>query len=215
MTPHTAKLVLWMTGLISIVMFAFLGTLPLVIGVISMASAWMTTIYENPPEPSNHPDHILHRIILTGAEFLAGYFAIEARFSKNWYWGLIFVIALNLVSELIKKYRSSGVHRQAKTQNLENISIGRGTHISMFTSIIAAVFSGVMIFISIELFPLWMIILFAALGIIFIFLRLLKMKQQKIGVGNHSIFQNSIEKAAALSLIFYFLTLWVDSLIKF
>jgi 4-hydroxybenzoate polyprenyltransferase len=207
---QTARIVFWIIGLLAISVFIFLGIWPLIFGLIALTSVYLLSTRDISTDRTVFPNQIPHRIILAGAQFLSGYLSLTSSFSKIWYWGLIFVLAINVASILTQQYRPAELKRRNLIRGQGEDSREKGVHILMMTTIVIAVFSGVVIFITIELFPVWSILLFSTLAVVFIILRFFKMNQEKKDFANQSIFQNSLEKAGAFSLVLYLLIPWVD-----
>ena len=201
LSPSAAKITAGALAIIALGLYAILGLWPLIFGSLILALGYLFSIRGVHLKTGTLFDIWAHSVIFTALQFLVGFFSFRPHPGRNWYWSLIFIIAIQAVKALNLNIKL----------NEENISRGEvisGQRLKIvirFTWMIIAAFSGVMAFIIEELLPLWVIALALGLSGLLLIPSLIKHQRDKTSRGHQNAIQKHLEIAGALSLVLHFI----------
>lgn len=199
--PNTARLLTFSVGLVSAVLFSFLGLWPFIFGLISLLLGYLYSYRGVRLKTIAFFDILAHSLMLAGLQFLCGYFTFATKLNQNWFWPFLFVMSISVYGELYNEIRDFDDDRAAQLRHTAIILGQKRTHFLMITALAIGVFSGVVSLTMINLVPLWVLLIMSILAALFTIPPLLKMKLEDESFGIQGTFQKPLERAAALALL--------------
>jgi 4-hydroxybenzoate polyprenyltransferase len=212
-TPKTARIWTFIVGVVSAVLFAFLGTWPFIFGLISLILGYLYSARSVRLKTIAALDILSHCLMLAGLQYLTGYFTYADRFNRIWFWPFAFVVSISIYGELYNEIRDI---KGDSAANLRHTAIVLGSKVShglMLVILIFGIFAGFISFIVIDLIPFWVFIIMAVLAALFIIPPMLKVRRGDSSIAIQGAFQKPLEHAAALALILQYLLPWLNDVL--
>jgi 4-hydroxybenzoate polyprenyltransferase len=209
-TPKTARIWTFIVGVFAAALFAFLGTWPFILGIISLILGYIYSYRGVRLKTIAFFDVISHCLMLAGLQFLCGYFTYTTQFTRNWYWPFLFVTTISIYGELFNEVRDFEGDTAAKLRHTAIVLGDRASHVLMFVILTLGVFSGIVTFFVINLIPLWVFTIMAVFVALFTIPVLLKIRQGDGSIAVQGMLQKPFERAAALALILQYVIPWLD-----
>lgn len=204
-TPTTARLLTFSVGIISALLFVFLGLWPFIFGLISLLLGYLYSYRGVRLKTIAFFDIFAHSLMLAGLQFLCGYFTFSTKFNQNWFWPFLFVMSISVYGELYNEIRDLEDDRIAQLRHTAIYLGQKRAHLLMIMALALGVFSGVVSLTMINLIPIWVLLLMAIFAFLFIIPPLLKMKREDQSIAIQGAFQKPLERAAALALILQYI----------
>jgi 4-hydroxybenzoate polyprenyltransferase len=208
----TAKYAASSTAIISMGLFALLGIWPVLFGFFTLFIGYFYSIRRIRLRTIDFFDILSHSLLLSGLPFLIGYSAFSLRLTENWYWPLIFLMAVSAYVELHDQAKHNEDSRQSNNHRADSLPGEKVRIFLLITFMVIILFSGVVSIFLIQLFPAWVIMTAAFLAILFFLPSLIKRLRRENRPKIQASLQKPIERAAALALILQHLIPWLDQL---
>lgn len=213
-TPKTARVASFLTGLLAAALFAVLGLWPFIFGLITLVLGYLYSYRGVRLKTMALLDILSHCLMLAGLQFLCAYFTYATRLERNWFWPFIFVMAISIYGELYNEIRDIEGDRQANLQHTAIILGERAAHILMTIVLVIGIFAGAVSLILIELIPLWVFFLMAVLAALFILPKALRIRRNDSSMAIQGSLQKPLERAAALALFLQYFLPWISALLN-
>lgn len=211
-STKTAKGIAFTAAIFSLGLFAFLGYWPLGMGCVNLFLGYFYSIRRIRTKIIAFRSILSRALLITGLPFLISYFTFTSKLAGNWFWPFIFLLTINITGEFHHQTRQYNDGLTSKTRYNDNILGERVRNFLLITLILIVLFSGVVTIFMIQLFPLWIILTWAAIAIIFLLPPLIRALQGKGESRIWGTFQKPLERSAALTLILLYLIPWVDKM---
>jgi 4-hydroxybenzoate polyprenyltransferase len=198
---------------ISALLYALLGVIPFIIGVISLIVGFLYSWRRVRIKSMPFVDLIIHCMMLAGFQFLPAYFAYTSLINSNFWWPFIAITSISMYGELFNELRDlegdlkAGVKHTAavlgerNSKLLANILLGIGI-IALFITLFV-----------VQLIPWWVLILMAVIAAILIVPPLLRVRRSQNMVQFQGSFQVPVQIAAALAMTIGCVGPWIISLL--
>jgi 4-hydroxybenzoate polyprenyltransferase len=198
--------------ILSALVYALLGTLPFIIGVISLIVGFLYSWQRVRLKSMPFVDLITHCMMLAGFQFLPAYFAFTSTLNELWLWPFLAVTSISMYGELFNELRdltgdleagvkhTASVLGQRATQILANILLALGVAALLITLFVVA------------LIPVWVLIVMVGLASILIVPPLLRVRRSQNMVQLQGSFQVPLTIAAAAALLIGCLAPWLNSI---
>ena len=213
-TPKTARVASFLTGLLAAALFAVLGLWPFIFGLITLVLGYLYSYRGVRLKTMALLDILSHCLMLAGLQFLCAYFTYATRLERNWFWPFIFVMAISIYGELYNEIRDIEGDRQANLQHTAIILGERAAHILMTIVLVIGIFAGAVSLILIELIPLWVFLLMAVLAALFVLPKALRIRRNDSSMAIQGSLQKPLERAAALALFLQYFLPWISALLN-
>lgn len=213
-TPKTARVASFLTGLLAAALFAVLGLWPFIFGLITLVLGYLYSYRGVRLKTMALLDILSHCLMLAGLQFLCAYFTYATRLERNWFWPFIFVMAISIYGELYNEIRDIEGDRQANLQHTAIILGERAAHILMTIVLVIGIFAGAVSLILIELIPLWVFFLMAVLAALFVLPKALRIRRNDSSMAIQGSLQKPLERAAALALFLQYFLPWISALLN-
>lgn len=213
-SPKTAKIWTFIVAAISAVLFALLGTLPFIFGMVSLILGYLYSYRGVRLKTIAFLDFLSHCLMLAGLQYLTGYFAFSSVLHRNWYWPFLFVVCVSIYGELYNEVRDFEGDQAAQLRHTGIVLGNRKSHILMLSILLLGVVAGFVTFFLIDLVPMWVFIITAILAAIFILPPALRLRRENNSVEIQNAFQKPLERAAAFAFLLLFIAPWLDGLLQ-
>ena len=213
-TPKTAKLWTFAVGVISAVLFAFLGTWAFIFGLTSLILGYLYSYRGVRLKTIAFLDILSHCLMLAGLQFLTGYFTFTNVLNRDWIWPFLFVVCVSVYGELYNEIRDFEGDQAAQLRHTAIVLGSRTTHILMFAILFLGVISGIISFFLIDILPFWVFAIMAVLAVLLLLPPVLKIRKGHSSVEIQNAFQKPLERAAALALLLQYIVPWLDELFQ-
>ena len=213
-TPKTARIWTFIVGVISAALFALLGTWPFIFGLLSLILGYLYSYRGVRLKTIAFLDVLSHCLMLSGLQFLTGYFTYSTTLVRNWLWPFLFVVCISVYGELYNEIRDFEGDQAAQLRHTAIVLGSRTSHVLMLAILVLGVFSGIVSFLVIDLIPFWVFIIMAVLALLLLLPQVLKLRRGDNSIEIQNAFQKPFERAAALALLFQFIVPWLDTLLN-
>ncbi len=212
-SPRLGYIASYVTMAISAALYALLGTIPFVIGVMSLIVGFLYSWRRVRIKSMPFVDLIIHCMMLAGFQFLPAYFAYTSAINSNFWWPFLAIVSISMYGELFNELRDlegdlkAGVKHTAsvlgerRSKLLANVLLGIGI-VALFITLFV-----------VQLIPWWVLILMAIIAAILIVPPLLRVRRSQNMVQFQGSFQVPVQIAAALSMTIGFVGPWIVSLV--
>lgn len=170
-----------------------LGTITLLIGFLY---SWKPVRLKNVA----FVDLVTHGFMLSGLQFLIGYFAFDPAPFVHWIFPFLFVFCISCYGEMFNEVRDLEGDLKAGLQHTAAVLGPRITTWLMSAMMVLVVVSGIMAAFVIRLVASWVLWLVLVLSLIFILPAVMRICRSKNGIALQESFQKPLEYAAALAL---------------
>jgi len=198
---------------ISSLLYALLGTIPFIIGVISLIVGFLYSWRRVRIKSMPFVDLIIHCMMLAGFQYLPAYFAYTSTINSNFWWPFLAITTISMYGELFNELRDlegdlkAGVRHTAavlgerNSKWLANILLGVGL-VALFVTLFV-----------VQLIPWWVLLLMAVIAAILIVPPLLRVRRSQNMVQFQGSFQVPVQIAAALAMTVGCVGPWLISLL--
>ena len=210
-TPNTARKATFSVGFLSAVLFAFLGTVPFILGLISLLLGFIYSYRGIRLKTIALLDILSHCLMLAGLQYLSGYFTYQTRLHPNWIWPFLFVTSISIYGELYNEMRDIEGDRAAQLRHTAIFLGERATHLLMILMLTIGFISGIISFFVLDIIPSWVLVTTAFLAVLFMLPPLFNLRRGESSLAIQGSFQKPLERAVALGLLLQFLLPWLDN----
>jgi len=214
LTPKQARIVTLIVAVISLILYIFLGTWPLIFGLTVMLVGFISAYQETSLKSMAVVEVLSHSLMLAALPFMIGHFAFTKQFNQAFFWLLGFILAVSLYEKLdqptTRKQDNTISRRSQTTAHLNKRTI----NILMLMMLIIAILTGVVALFIDTLIPMWVAILILVMGIILSIPRVIKTLNAGGNLAKQGVFKQAMEAAAALGLFLQFLIPWISKLLS-
>ena len=212
-SPRAGYIASYATMLISAGLYALLGTLPFVIGVISLLVGFLYSWRRVRIKSMPFVDLLIHCMMLAGFQFLPAYFAYTSTINSNFWWPFLAITSISMYGELFNELRDLEGDLKAGVKHTAAVL---GERNSKLLANILLVIGVVALFITlfvVQLVQWWVLFLMAVIAVVLIVPPLLRVKRSQNMVQFQGSFQVPVQIAAALAMTIGFVVPWIISLL--
>ncbi len=185
-----------------------LGIWPLVMGLSSLAIAYLYSWRRIRLKSKPVADLVSHGLMLAGLQFLSAYFSFEPSHFSRWLYPFMSIVGISLYGELFNELRDLKGDREAGITHTANLIGQRAAFWLMIGLLSIGIGSGVVTIFIIHLIPLWTLLVWGALAIILVIPKLVRLRQHTSRIAMQESFHKPIEIAAAFALLLQFIVPW-------
>ncbi len=215
-SPRAAWNASWIVGALAVIVFFSLGWLPFLTGMICLLLgflySWKRVRFKNLPIL----DMISHCMMLSGLQFLTGFFTFDYSLAPfdRWFFPFLFVTCISLYGELFNEIRDLDGDLEAGLKHTAAVLGPKPTYYIMWAVMIVGIGSAVYTIVWIKLLAAWVCWLTLALALIFMAEPILKGWREKNYVKLQESLQKPLEIAAAFALLAQFLVPWATRMLR-
>ena len=199
--------------ILSALVYATLGTIPFIIGVISLIVgllySWQRVRLKSMP----FIDLITHCMMLAGFQFLPAYFAFTSTLNDLWLWPFLAITSISMYGELFNELRDLTGDLEAGVKHTASVIGERATKILANILLIVGVVAFVIALFVVRLVAWWALIIWVVLAIIMIVPPLLRVRRSQNMVQFQGSFQVPIQVAGAIAMLLGSIVPWLDSVL--
>ena len=210
LTPQTARLGAFTTALLAIFLFALLGWLPLVFGLSGLILGYLYSARTIQLRSIAFLNLISQSLMLAGLQYLTGYFSFQILLSRQWYWPFIFVLSISTYAEL----RYGTFKMKAHTDRAANTPEAKTSHALILVVLLLGLFSGYISFITLNLIPLWVILILLVLTALFLIPMIVRSRNREPRPAVQASLLRPLERAAAIALLCQYLLPWLNQVVN-
>jgi 4-hydroxybenzoate polyprenyltransferase len=212
-TPKTARIWTFLVGVLSAALFALLGTMPFILGMVSLILGYLYSAKAVRLKTMALFDVLSHCLMLAGLQFLTGYFTYQSQLNRQWFWPFAFVMAISIYGEIYNEIRDFEGDTAANLRHTAIVLGSKASHVLMFGILLIGIFSGFVSFVLIDLVPLWVFLVMAGLALIFILPPVIKIRHGDGSMAIQGSLQKPLERAAAIALLLQFILPWLNQVL--
>ncbi|HZY44143.1 MAG TPA: UbiA prenyltransferase family protein [Anaerolineae bacterium] len=215
LSPRTAYVASFAVMILSGVMYALLGTLPFIIGLISLTVGFLYSWQRVRLKSMPFVDLITHCMMLAGFQFLPAYFTFTSTLNDRWLWPFLAVTSISMYGELFNELRDLTGDLEAGVKHTASVLGQRATQILANILLALGVIALFITLFFVALIPVWVLIVMALLALILIVPPLLRVRRSQNMVQLQGSFQVPLTIAAAAALVIGYLAPWLNSFFHF
>lgn len=201
----------FLAACLAAVLYASLGLLPFVIGLVCLALAYLYSARSVRLKAIPVADLVSHALMLAGLQFLTGYLTFAGGPAWEWVFPVSFVMAISLYGQLFNELRDLEGDRRAGVVHTASLLGPRAAHFLMMGWFAVGVLSAVATVFIIRLIPSWVLLSMAGLAASLLWRPLLRVRAGQSAIELQQPFQKPIEVAVALGLATWFAAPWAIS----
>jgi 4-hydroxybenzoate polyprenyltransferase len=209
-TPRAAWSASWIVGVLAVLVFLGLGWRAFLAGMICLLLgflySWHRVRFKNLPVL----DMLSHCMMLSGLQFLVGFFAFDSMRAsfERWFFPFLFVTCVSLYGELFNEIRDLDGDLRAGLRHTAAVLGTKPTFYLMWAVMIVGIGSAVYTVLVIRLLAAWVCWLILGLAVLFMAAPIIRGWREKNYVKLQETLQKPLEIAAALALLAQFLAPW-------
>jgi 4-hydroxybenzoate polyprenyltransferase len=215
LAPRGAYIASYAVMLLSAIMYALLGTLPFIIGLVSLLVGFLYSWRRVRIKSMPFVDLVIHCMMLAGFQFLPAYFAFTSSFDRPWIWPFLAITSISMYGELFNELRDLEGDLKAGVKHTASVLGERNAKILANTLLGIGVVALVVTLFVVRLIPAWVLIAMAVIALILIVPPLLRV--HRAGAQNMVQFQGSfqvpLQVAAAIALMVWYVGPWMASML--
>lgn len=215
LSPRAAYVASFAVMILSGVMYALLGTLPFIIGLISLTVGFLYSWQRVRLKSMPFVDLITHCMMLAGFQFLPAYFTFTSTLNDRWLWPFLAVTSISMYGELFNELRDLTGDLEAGVKHTASVLGQRATQILANILLALGVIALFITLFFVALIPVWVLIVMALLALILIVPPLLRVRRSQNMVQLQGSFQVPLTIAAAAALVIGYLAPWLNSFFHF
>jgi 4-hydroxybenzoate polyprenyltransferase len=215
LSPRAAYVASFAVMILSGVMYALLGTLPFIIGLISLTVGFLYSWQRVRLKSMPFVDLIAHCMMLAGFQFLPAYFTFTSTLNDRWLWPFLAVTSISMYGELFNELRDLTGDLEAGVKHTASVLGQRATQILANILLALGVIALFITLFFVALIPVWVLIVMAVLALILIVPPLLRVRRSQNMVQLQGSFQVPLTIAAAAALVIGYLAPWLNSFFHF
>lgn len=156
LSATTGRLICAVTALVTLGLYALLGGMTFLLGVLSLALAFLYSWRRARLKAVPLADLAVHSLSLAGLQFLCAYFAFDQGKPHSWVF-FLFAVLISVYGELNNELRDLAVDRRAGIRHTAHWLGARGTKLLMMV-VLGAALVMLGLFLWLEMIPLWLVI---------------------------------------------------------
>lgn len=199
--------------ILSGLVYATLGTIPFVIGLISLLTGFLYSWQRVRLKSMPFIDLISHCMMLAGFQFLPAYFAFTSTLNDRWLWPFLAVTSISMYGELFNELRDLVGDLAAGVKHTASILGQRATQVLANVLLVLGIIALVITLFVVQLIPLWVLIVMAVLALILVLPPLLRVRRSQNMVQLQGSFQVPIQIAGALAMLIGSIVPWLMSVL--
>lgn len=199
--------------ILSALVYATLGTIPFIIGLISLIAgllySWQRVRLKSMP----FIDLITHCMMLAGFQFLPAYFAFTSTLNDRWLWPFLAVTSISMYGELFNELRDLKGDLEAGVKHTASVIGERATKVLANTLLAIGVIALAITLFVVWLVPLWVLIVMAALALLMTVPPVIRARKAANMVQFQTSFQMPIQTAGAIAMLLGSIVPWLNSIL--
>lgn len=196
-------------ALLSALVFALLGWLPFLMGIITLLLGFFYSWKPVRFKSMAVFDLLSHGLMLAGLQFLAAYFTFTPTEFGRWIFPFVFMVCISLYGELFNEIRDLDGDCACGVKHTANLLGRKWAYRLMMTMLFTGVTAGIITFLVIRITPLWVFIIIAILAISMNIPAMIKAARGHSSMEVQDSFQKPFEIAAAFGLIIQLVGPWI------
>ncbi len=212
-SPRVGYIASYATMLLSALLYALLGTIPFVIGVISLLVGFLYSWRRVRIKSMAFVDLLIHCMMLAGFQFLPAYFAYTSTLNDKFWWPFLAIVSISMYGELFNELRDLEGDQRAGVVHTATVLGPRVTGVIMwvllFIGAMAAIGTAASGFL-----PLWVLVIMLLLDVLLLARPMLRARHSRSALELQEPFQKPVELATALALAIWFVGPWVDQILQ-
>jgi 4-hydroxybenzoate polyprenyltransferase len=213
LSPRAAYLASYAVAAITVVMYALLGVIPFIIGLISVLVGFLYSWRRVRIKSMPFIDLIIHCMMLAGFQFLPAYFAFTSTLNDKWLWPFLAVISISMYGELFNELRDLEGDLEAGVKHTTSVLGERNAKWLANTLLAIGVIALLVTLFVVQLIPLWALVVMAALAVILIVPPLLRIRRTQNMVQFQGSFQVPLQIAAAMAMLLWYVAPWAAAVL--
>lgn len=213
LSPFTARLMSFSVAAGSALVYSTLGKTTFLLGMVTLLISFLYSWKPVRLKNIAFVDFFTHGFMLSGLQFLTGYFAFGPAPFMHWIFPFLFIFCISCYGELFNEMRDLDGDLQAGLKHTAAVLGPGATARIMGLMMVLAGFSGIMTIFVIRLVASWVLWLFLFLSLVFIFPAITRIRRCKNGIALQESFQKPIEYAAAIALSSQFTWFWAFQIV--
>ena len=213
LSPRAAYIASYVTAALSALMYALLGTIPFIIGLIGLLVGFLYSWRGVRIKSMPIVDLIVHCMMLAGFQFLPAYFAFTSSLSGPWLWPFLAFISISMYGELFNELRDLVSDLEAGVKHTASLLGERNSKLLANVLLILGVAALIITLFVVQLVPAWVLVLMIALAVILIVSPMLHVRRSHDMVQMKGSFQVPLVMAAALATSAWFVVPWLNGLL--
>jgi len=210
LSPSTARWMSFGVAAASALVYSTLGINTFFLGMITLLVSFMYSWKRIRLKNIAYVDLVTHGFMLSGLQFLTGYFTFDPAPFYQWIFPFLFIFCISCYGEMFNEMRDLDGDLKAGLKHTAAVLGPRTTTRLMGVMMVLAVFSGIMTVFVIRLVAFWVFWLVLVLALIFIIPAVMRIYRCENGLALQESFQKPIEYAAALALTSHFTWAWAS-----
>ena len=211
LSPRGAYIASYAVMVLSAVMYALLGVIPFIIGLVSLLVGFLYSWRRVRIKSMPFIDLIVHCMMLAGFQFLPAYFAFKSSFDSPWIWPFLAITSISMYGELFNELRDLEGDLKAGVKHTASVLGERNAKILANTLLGIGVVALVMTLFVVRLIPAWVLIAMAVIALILIMPPLLRVRRSQNMVQFQGSFQVPLQVAAAIAMMVWYVGPWMAS----
>ncbi len=212
-SPRVGYIASYATLVISALLYALLGTIPFIIGVISLIIGFLYSWRRVRIKSMPFVDLVVHCMMLAGFQYLPAYFAYTSAINASFWWPFIAVISISMYGELFNELRDLEGDLKAGVKHTASLLGERNSKLLANILLVIGLVALIVTLFVVQLIPWWVLILMVAIAAILIVPPLLRVRRSQNMVQFQGSFQVPVQIAAALAMTIGFVGPWIVSLL--
>ncbi|HMN14864.1 MAG TPA: UbiA family prenyltransferase [Bellilinea sp.] len=208
LSPFTARLMSFGVAAGSALVYSTLGKTTFLLGMITLLISFLYSWKPVRLKNIAFVDFFVHGFMLSGLQFLTGYFTFDPAPFMHWIFPFLFVFCISCYGEMFNEMRDLDGDLKAGLKHTAAVLGPRVTARLMGAVMVLAVISGIITAFVIRLVAFWVLWLVLVLSLIFILPAVMRIRRNKNGIALQESFQKPLECAAAIALGSYFTWSW-------
>jgi 4-hydroxybenzoate polyprenyltransferase len=210
-SPRVGYIASYATMIISALLYALLGTIPFIIGVISLIVGFLYSWRRVRIKSMPFVDLIIHCMMLAGFQFLPAYFAYTSVINSNFWWPFLAITSISMYGELFNELRDLEGDLQAGVKHTASVLGERNSKLLANILLGIGIVALLITLFVMWLVPAWVLILIAVIAAILIVPPMLRVKRSQDMVQFQGSFQVPVQIAAAVGMLVWFIGPWLIS----
>ncbi len=206
-SPRAGYIASYATAVLAALLYALLGTIPFIIGVISLLIGFLYSWRRVRIKSMPFVDLIVHCMMLAGFQFLPAYFAYTSSLNSQFWWPFLAITSISMYGELFNELRDLEGDLKAGVKHTAAVLGERSSKRLANVLLIVGVVALFITLFVIQLIPWWVLVLMAVIAALLIVRPLLRVR--RVGAQNMVQFQGSfqvpVQIAAALAMAIWFI----------
>ncbi len=208
LSPLIARLMSFAVAAVSAYVYSTLGGMTFLLGMITLLISFLYSWKPVRLKNIAFVDIFTHGFMLSGLQFLSGYFVFDPAPFIHWIFPFLFVFCISCYGEMFNEMRDLEGDLQAGLKHTAAVLGPKVTARLMSAVMGIAVISGIITAFVIHLVAYWVIWLVLILALIFVLPAVMRIRQCKNGIAIQESFQKPLEYAAAIGLGSQFTWAW-------